>query len=58
MLQQRQIIKALAKQINMEDSENMGCVIASFQSIVWILISVIVTNNRTVPLQRCQIAVA
>jgi hypothetical protein len=51
---QRQIIKALDKQIEIECIVCAKCVNRSFHYISWMIISVIVTNNRTVPLQRYQ----
>ena len=55
MLQERQIvIQALGNQIDIEDPAYTKYYQISFQSIVWILISVNVTIYRTVPLQRYQ----
>ena len=55
MLQQRQIdVKALGKQIDIEDPEFTKYIIVSFLSMAWMLISVNVTIYRTVPIQRCQ----
>jgi hypothetical protein len=50
----RQIIKALGKQIDIDDLAYAKYAIISFRSIACMLISVIVTINRTVPIQRCQ----
>jgi hypothetical protein len=55
MLQRRQIvIKAVGKQIDIEDPVYAKDAIKSFHSITWMLISVIVTIYRTVPPQRYQ----
>ena len=51
---QRQIVRILYKQIDIEDAICIKDAIASFDFIACIFISVIVTNNRTVPLHRCQ----
>jgi hypothetical protein len=52
MLQRRQIvIKAVSKQIDIEDPVYAKDAIKSFHSITWMLISVIVTIYRTVPPQ-------
>jgi hypothetical protein len=47
MLQRRQIVKALADEIDIEDLLCMKYASVSFQSIVWIFISVNVTICRT-----------
>jgi hypothetical protein len=52
MLQERQIVNDLGNQINIENPIFMKYTIISFHSIVWILISVIVTINRNVLRQR------
>jgi len=53
MLQRQIVIKAFGTQIDIEDPAYTKYYAGtSFQSIVWILISVIVTNNRTLPLQE------
>jgi hypothetical protein len=52
MLQQRQIVKSLDNQINVEDPRRRKYAIIYFHSILWILIYVIVTIYRTVPLQK------
>jgi hypothetical protein len=49
---QRQIIKTLGNQIDIEDPAYRKYASTSFQSIVWMLIFEIVTINRTVPIQR------
>jgi hypothetical protein len=46
MLQRRKIVKALGQQIDIENLAFMKYVITSCYSIVWILISDIVTINR------------
>jgi hypothetical protein len=46
MLQQRQIVKALGTQINIEDPVCTKYSSTSFQSIVWMLIFDIVTIKR------------
>jgi hypothetical protein len=52
---QRQIVKSLGKQIDIEDPGGKKYVITSFHSITWMLISVNVTIHMTVPiLQRYQ----
>jgi hypothetical protein len=50
LLQQRQIIKALGTQIDIEYLLCTTYAAVSFQSIAWIIISVIVTINWTVQL--------
>jgi hypothetical protein len=51
---QRQIIKGLGNQIDIEDPIYMKHAITGFHYIVWMLISsIIVTIYRTVPLQAC-----
>jgi hypothetical protein len=52
MLQERQIVNDLGNQINIENPIFMKYTIISFHSIVWILISVIVTINRNALRQR------
>ena len=52
MLQQRQINKVVGNQIDLEDLVGTKYSDVSFHSIVWVLISVIVTINRTEPLQE------
>jgi hypothetical protein len=47
MLQRRQIVKALADEIDIEDLLCMKYASVSFQSIVWIFISINVTICRT-----------
>jgi hypothetical protein len=47
MLQRRQIVKALGKQVDIEYLIYMIYAIKSFHSIDWMFISVIVTINRT-----------
>jgi hypothetical protein len=55
MLQRRKIVKALGQQIDIENLAFMKYVITSCYSIVWILISDIVTINRnTTVLHRCE----
>ena len=56
MLQQRQIVvKGLGKQIDTQDPLRIKYTGTSFQSVVWMLISVIVTMYRTiVPSQMYQ----
>jgi hypothetical protein len=49
---QRQIVKALGSQINIENPVFVKYAIISFHSIVWILISVIVAINRNALRQR------
>jgi hypothetical protein len=46
MLQQRQIVKGLGKQIDIEDPAYRKYAGTSFQSIVWMLIFDIVTIKR------------
>jgi hypothetical protein len=46
MLQQRQIVKSLGKQIDIEDPAYRKYAGTSFQSIVWMLIFDIVTIKR------------
>jgi hypothetical protein len=46
MLQQRQIVKGLGKQIDIEDPAYRKYAGTSFQSIVWMLIFNIVTIKR------------
>jgi hypothetical protein len=48
MLQRQIVIRGLGKQIDIEDSACTKYAGTSFQSIVWILISVNVTIYRTV----------
>jgi hypothetical protein len=48
---QRQIIKALLEQIDVEYPIYMKYAITSFDSIAWMWISVIVTMKRTAPTQ-------
>jgi hypothetical protein len=55
-LQQRQIVKGIGKQIGIEDPAYMKYTIVSFLSIAWMLISVIVTINRTALRHRSHIA--
>jgi hypothetical protein len=53
MLQQRQIIKTLGKQIDIEDpAYTKYDAVTSYQSITWIFISVNVTIYRTIALQE------
>jgi hypothetical protein len=54
MLQRRQIVKAVGKQINIEDPAYAKDATTSFQSIVWMLIFDIVTikRNAAVLLER------
>jgi hypothetical protein len=47
MLLQRQIVKALGKQTDIEDSEGMKFAFTRFHSIAWMTISVNVTIYRT-----------
>ena len=55
MLQRRQIVKALGKQIDVEDPDGMNYASTSFHSIAWMVISVKVTIYRTnTPPQSCQ----
>ncbi len=54
ILQERQIVKALGKQIDIEDPAYAKYAITSFHSIARILISVNVTIYRTVALPRYQ----
>jgi hypothetical protein len=55
MLQQRQIVvKALGKQIDIEDPAYRKHAGTSFHSITWMFISVIVTIYRTIALQSDQ----
>jgi hypothetical protein len=58
ILQQRQVIKALLNQVNVEGPLCMKYASTSFQFIAGTLISVIVTINRTVPIQRLSITTA
>ena len=51
MLQQRQIVKALGNQIDTEYPAYTKYAITSFHSVAYTLRSVIVTINRTVPLE-------
>jgi hypothetical protein len=50
MLLQIQIVNGLGRQIDIEGPAYPKFAIKSFHSISWILISVIVTINRTVPM--------
>jgi hypothetical protein len=52
---QRQIIKAIGKQIEIEDPLGTKYAITSFDYIAKIFISIIVTINRTAPIQRLRI---
>jgi hypothetical protein len=52
ILQRRQIVKALINQVNVKDPLCTKYASTSFQFIAVILTSVIVTINRTVPIQR------
>jgi hypothetical protein len=54
MLQQRQIVKALDKYVNIEDPVSTKYAITDFHSIVWMFISIDVTIYRTVLIQRYQ----
>ena len=55
MLQQRQIVNALGKQIDIEDPDGMKYAIISFHYLDWrLLISVNVTIYRTAILHRYQ----
>ena len=58
MILQRQIVKALGKQIDIEDIVYSKYAVVSFHSITWMLISVIVTIYRTIPLQSSGITTA
>jgi hypothetical protein len=51
MLQRRQVIKAVGNQIDTRDPVYMKYPITYFHSITWMLLSVIVTINRTESLQ-------
>jgi hypothetical protein len=51
---QRQIIKALGNQIDIEHLVCTNYAITYFHSIVWMFIAVIVTIYRTVPIERYQ----
>jgi hypothetical protein len=53
---QRQIVKFLGKQIDIEDPAYTKYAGTSFQSIIWIFISVNVTIYRTVSLQSYEIS--
>jgi hypothetical protein len=52
MLQRQIVVKALGKEIDIEDPECTKYTIAI--SMAWMLISVNVTIYSTVPIQRCQ----
>jgi hypothetical protein len=54
MLQQRQIVKALGKQINIEDPICVKYATTSFHYLDWLLISVNVTTYRTVQPEEYQ----
>jgi hypothetical protein len=55
MLQRRQIVKALEKQIDVEDPDGINYASTSFHSIAWMFISVKVTIYRTnTPPKSCQ----
>ena len=58
MILQRQIVKALGKQIDIEDIVYSKYAVVSFHSITWMLISVIVIIYRTIPLQSSGITTA
>jgi hypothetical protein len=54
MLQRQIVVKALGKQIDIEDPAYTKYTIVSFLPIGWMLMSVNVTIYRTVPIQRWQ----
>ena len=51
---QRQIVKSLDNQIDVEDPGRRKYAITRIYLIAWIFISINVTLYRTAPLQRCQ----
>ena len=54
MILQRQVIKAVGHQIDVEYTAYTKYALTSFHSIAWILISVNVTIYRTVPMPTYQ----
>ena len=52
MLQRQIVVKALVKQIDIEDPANTKYAGTTFQSIVWILIFDIVTIKRNAAVER------
>jgi hypothetical protein len=54
MLQRQIVVKALVKQIDIGDPGDKKYFIRSFQSIACMLMSIIVTIDRTVSLQKYQ----